>query len=69
MNAKKCDRCGAYFDANENYKEISIDVTHCRAKKDDNYLTLDCPVEFTFDLCPKCIGELFDMFEKRYWSN
>ncbi len=62
MEAKKCDRCGALFEVNNNYKEIAVNVTQCRATKDDNYLTLDYPVEFTFDLCPKCMNEIYDIF-------
>ena len=64
MNAKKCDRCGRYFPVNNSYSEMKIDVTQCRAKSDDNYLTLDCPVEFAFDICPKCMKELCDIVER-----
>lgn len=47
MNAKKCDRCGAYYD---NFRDYMLDLN----KVDRNSGRL-----LRVDLCEQCSGELF----------
>lgn len=56
MNAKKCDRCGAYYDKNKKHKtfgRISGGVISGIWMVDRNGTN-----ERRFDLCDDCIGDL-----------
>lgn len=58
-NAKKCDRCGEYFDFN-NYITVLLetDPDYNNSKKKLN-ITVDQPYGSStpVDLCPKCVEE------------
>ena len=55
MNAKKCDRCGKYFDETEEY--LGIEITHIV----DNWRSRG----FEFDLCKDCQQD-FKNFTNNY---
>lgn len=62
-NAKKCDRCGRYYDKNIKHKSsgrligsiISGVATTNRIYDNDN----------CYDLCDKCITELYEFLENK----
>lgn len=58
-SAKKCDRCGEYFDFN-NYITVPLetDPDYNNSKKKLN-ITVDQPYgsNIPVDLCPKCVEE------------
>lgn len=58
-NAKKCDRCGEYFDFN-NYIMVPLetDPDYNNSKK-KLVITVDRPYDSDIfvDLCPKCVEE------------
>lgn len=45
MNAKKCDRCGAFYIPNNEGRVFSINKR-------------SFPSNYTLDLCPKCYNDL-----------
>lgn len=56
MNAKKCDRCGAYYDKNKKHKtfgRISGGVISGIWMVDQSGRE-----DYYFDLCDDCIGDL-----------
>ena len=51
-NAKKCDRCGKYYDKNKGVKSINgCFVRGIRLETSGSYMDLD--------LCDSCISELY----------
>ena len=57
-NAKKCDRCGKYYD--EYIEEIWV-TTHNKIRNIDGFaLTEDGYVHHNMDICPMCMIKFVD---------
>ena len=58
-NAKKCDRCGAY------YQEVEATAIEALAKSMTSIFEAKIPkiIEMAVDLCPSCCTSL-----KRWWN-
>lgn len=58
-SAKKCDRCGKFFEARFN---TSVEITTC--DNDVRTFEFDCGIFPDLDLCPDCVESF-----KHWWSN
>lgn len=50
MNAKKCDRCGSYY---ENYDGVAEGAQIIQFKRRNNFIV------YSADLCPECMAKLW----------
>ncbi len=57
--ATKCDRCGNYFDWEDNEISGFAFLTYDRIK-DKYYIKNDA-----YDLCPKCVKDLYDWLDRK----
>ena len=61
MDAKKCDRCGKYYDENKKHKTTG----RIHGGKIDGFcITARGSNDKWFDLCDDCIGDLLNKFMK-----
>lgn len=56
MNAKKCDRCGAYYDENKMYKETNLIPGSVLIGM--SLLCRDSRYGNEYDLCDSCLTDL-----------
>ena len=53
MDAKKCDRCGIYFDFPRGSEEVCLKISVF-----EQYARGTCGEKKTFDLCPECAEQI-----------
>lgn len=58
-SAKKCDRCGRYYDRNTKYKANGHSNHNLDGVATTNTVGM---VERSYDLCDECITEFFEQF-------
>lgn len=56
MNAKKCDRCGAFYESYGNRKQANV----IKVINADIYG--NCPCDKTYDICPGCMEKFETWF-------
>lgn len=59
MNAKKCDRCMAYYDTYNSKQNFDKPSGICFANVDKIGQAFTSPA---YDLCPKCMGEFMHWY-------
>ena len=62
-NAKKCDRCGDYYDANTKYEIPSyLNTRHAIGISTLVSCNFSCPTEpgISYDLCDKCLESFYN---------
>lgn len=66
-NAKKCDRCGNYYDANAKYAVGSVlcNTNYISGISTLKSIDVSCVKEpdTIYDLCDKCLESFYDWFE------
>ena len=65
-NAKKCDRCGNYYDANTKYEIPSyLDTRYAIGISTLVSFDFNCETEpgISYDLCDKCLESFYNWLE------
>lgn len=62
-NAKKCDRCGIYYDKNTDHKTTGRLIGSIIS----GVATIDrmCDRDKSYDLCDNCLTDLFEFLENK----
>ena len=66
--ARKCDRCGNYYDANTKYEIPSyLNTRYVNGISTLASVNFNCPTEpgISYDLCDKCLESFYNWLEVR----
>jgi len=61
-DAKKCDRCGKFFEEGNTHCGTYVEITTCNGA--NRNFKFDCGLLPDLDLCPDCVESF-----KHWWSN
>lgn len=72
-NAKKCDRCGSFYDQYSNVTSV-MDVDTVRSMNGVSFININTEnvytTKFTYDLCPSCLDSLIEFMNiRKKYSN